>query len=115
MYRKSTHPQKSFTISLSAKTAHCSSDLSDTRLQPDNRNNSTSLPLTLSSLSAIVMSESIPRKLRVGWHREHFLSPLLQFHAKDAGETFELVECPGGTGEMQVKLKSGEIDLCIGA
>ncbi|KAK4686521.1 hypothetical protein P7C73_g3609, partial [Tremellales sp. Uapishka_1] len=52
-------------------------------------------------------------KLRIGWHREHFLSPLLQYHAKDAGATFELVECPGGTGEMQVKLKNGEIDLCI--
>ncbi|KIR54526.1 hypothetical protein I315_03012 [Cryptococcus gattii Ru294] len=53
-------------------------------------------------------------KLRVGWHREHFLSPLLQFVEKDKGETVELVECPGGTGEMQVKLKNGEIDLCIG-
>ena len=53
-------------------------------------------------------------KLRVGWHREHFLSPLLQFAEKDNGHTFELVECPGGTGEMQVKLKNGEIDLCIG-
>ncbi|WVF69644.1 hypothetical protein IAT40_004423 [Kwoniella sp. CBS 6097] len=53
------------------------------------------------------------RKLRVGWHREHFLSPLLQFTEKDKNQTFELVECPGGTGEMQVKLKSGEIDLCI--
>ncbi|WVQ91802.1 hypothetical protein IAS59_005606 [Cryptococcus gattii] len=52
-------------------------------------------------------------KLRVGWHREHFLSPLLQFVEKDKGETVELVECPGGTGEMQVKLKNGEIDLCI--
>ncbi|WWC59579.1 uncharacterized protein I303_102136 [Kwoniella dejecticola CBS 10117] len=52
-------------------------------------------------------------KLKIGWHREHFLSPLLQFAAQDKGETFELVECPGGTGEMQVKLKSGEIDLCI--
>lgn len=41
-------------------------------------------------------------KLRVGWHREHFLSPLLQFVEKDKGETVELVECPGGTGEMQV-------------
>jgi hypothetical protein len=38
---------------------------------------------------------SAPRLLRVGWHREHF-------------------ECPGGTGEMQVKLKNGEIDVCIG-
>ena len=54
-------------------------------------------------------------KLRIGWHREHFLSPLLQFADKDAGSTFELVECPGGTGEMQVKLKSGEIDIAIGA
>jgi hypothetical protein len=63
------------------------------------------------------MSDPIPQssKLRIGWHREHFLSPLLQFHAKDAGSTFELVECPGGTGEMQVKLKNGEIDVCIGA
>ncbi|KAK1921679.1 hypothetical protein DB88DRAFT_498841 [Papiliotrema laurentii] len=52
-------------------------------------------------------------RLRVGWHREHFLSPLLQLAAKDNGETFELVECPGGTGEMQVKLKNGEIDVCI--
>ena len=53
-------------------------------------------------------------KLRVGWHREHFLSPLLQYAEKDKGETFELVECPGGTGDMQVKLKNGEIDVCIG-
>ncbi|XAO24663.1 hypothetical protein I312_103468 [Cryptococcus bacillisporus CA1280] len=52
-------------------------------------------------------------KLRVGWHREHFLSPLLQFVERDKGGTVELVECPGGTGEMQVKLKDGEIDLCI--
>ena len=53
-------------------------------------------------------------KLRVGWHKEHFLSPLLQYAANDQGETFELVECPGGTGDMQVKLKNGEIDVCIG-
>lgn len=53
-------------------------------------------------------------KLRVGWHREHFLSPLLQLAEKDAGATFELVECPGGTGEMQVKLREGQIDVCIG-
>jgi hypothetical protein len=55
------------------------------------------------------------KPLRVGWHREHFLSPLLQFAAEDKGQTFELVECPGGTGEMQVKMKAGEIDVCIGA
>ncbi|ORY30326.1 hypothetical protein BCR39DRAFT_529195 [Naematelia encephala] len=52
-------------------------------------------------------------KLRVGWHREHFLSPLLQYAAADQGSTFELVECPGGTGEMQVKFREGEIDICI--
>jgi hypothetical protein len=57
---------------------------------------------------------SIMTKLRVGWHREHFLSPLLQLVAEDAGKTIELVECPGGTGDMQVKLKNGEIDVCIG-
>ncbi len=53
-------------------------------------------------------------KLRVGWHREHFLSPLLICSEQDKGSSFELVECPGGTGEMQVKLKNGEIDVCIG-
>lgn len=54
------------------------------------------------------------QKLKVGWHREHFLSPLLQLAKEDDGKTFELVECPGGTGEMQVKLREGEIDVCIG-
>ena len=54
------------------------------------------------------------QKLKVGWHREHFLSPLLQLAAKAEGATFELIECPGGTGDMQVKLKNGEIDVCIG-
>lgn len=53
-------------------------------------------------------------RLRVGWHREHFLTPLLQLAEEDAGRTFELVECPGGTGEMQVKMREGEIDICIG-
>lgn len=61
---------------------------------------------------ASVMSDS--KTLRVGWHREHFLSPLLQLAAQDEGKTFELVECPGGTGEMQVKMREGEIDVCIG-
>ncbi|KAL1407251.1 hypothetical protein Q8F55_006669 [Vanrija albida] len=51
--------------------------------------------------------------LRVGWHREHFLSPLLQLATQDKGRHIELVECPGGTGEMQVKLAAGEIDVCI--
>lgn len=55
-----------------------------------------------------------PQKLKIGWHREHFLSPLLQLAAADAGATFELVECPGGTGDMQVKMREGEIDVCIG-
>ena len=52
--------------------------------------------------------------LRVGWHREHFLSPLLQLVEQDQGKTFTLVECPGGTGDMQAKLKNDEIDVCIG-
>jgi hypothetical protein len=56
----------------------------------------------------------MPSKLKIGWHREHFLSPLLQLAERDAGSTFELVEGPGGTGEMQVKLREGEIDVCIG-
>ncbi|WOO85096.1 uncharacterized protein LOC62_06G008595 [Vanrija pseudolonga] len=55
----------------------------------------------------------LPPPLRVGWHREHFLSPLLQLATQDNGRHFELVECPGGTGEMQVKLASGEIDVAI--
>lgn len=55
------------------------------------------------------------RLLRVGWHREHFMSPLLQMlAAEDEGKkTFELVECPGGTGDMQAKLRDGEIDVCL--
>jgi hypothetical protein len=73
--------------------------------------------------------------LKVGWHREHFLSPLLQLHAAKGGFEvsipvfrslggmiavtkprlrLKLVECPGGTGDMQAKLKAGEIDVCIG-
>ncbi|KAH7884436.1 periplasmic binding protein-like II [Phlebopus sp. FC_14] len=32
--------------------------------------------------------------LRVGYVREHFCSPLLQFAAADQGKTFTLVECP---------------------
>ncbi|TXT13162.1 hypothetical protein VHUM_01563 [Vanrija humicola] len=55
----------------------------------------------------------LPPPIKVGWHREHFLSPLLQLAAQDKGRHFELVECPGGTGEMQVKLANGELDVCI--
>ncbi|TRM64355.1 hypothetical protein BD626DRAFT_547490 [Schizophyllum amplum] len=32
--------------------------------------------------------------LRIGYVREHFCSPLLQFEADDKSETFTLVECP---------------------
>ncbi|KAF8959505.1 hypothetical protein BDZ97DRAFT_1837445 [Flammula alnicola] len=32
--------------------------------------------------------------LRIGYVREHFSSPLLQFAEADAGKTFTLVECP---------------------
>jgi hypothetical protein len=60
------------------------------------------------------MTESTNRKLRVGWHREHFLSPLLQLCETDEGSNIELVEQPGGSGEMMVSLKEGKIDVCIG-
>lgn len=59
-------------------------------------------------------NNTMPKLIRVGWHKEHFLSPLLQFVAADAGKTVELVECPGGTGDMQAKLKNDEVDVVIG-
>ncbi|KAI0719327.1 periplasmic binding protein-like II [Cerioporus squamosus] len=35
--------------------------------------------------------------LRIGYVREHFSSPLLQFAEADGGKTFTLVECPSAT------------------
>ncbi|KAI0001407.1 periplasmic binding protein-like II [Russula compacta] len=51
--------------------------------------------------------------LRVGYVREHFSSPLLQFAADDRDETFTLVECPGGTGQLIGRLTNDEIDVAI--
>ncbi|KIY69088.1 hypothetical protein CYLTODRAFT_373274 [Cylindrobasidium torrendii FP15055 ss-10] len=51
--------------------------------------------------------------LRVGYIREHFSSPLLQFADDDAGKTFVLVECPSGTGQLISRLTNDEIDVAI--
>ncbi|KAF4596591.1 hypothetical protein EYR40_007716 [Pleurotus pulmonarius] len=51
--------------------------------------------------------------LRVGYVREHFSSPLLQFAADDQGSTFILVECPSGTGQLISRLTNDEIDIAI--
>ncbi|KLO08930.1 periplasmic binding protein-like II [Schizopora paradoxa] len=51
--------------------------------------------------------------LRIGYVREHFSSPLLQFAEVDGGKTFELVECPSGTGQLIGRLEKDEIDVAI--
>ncbi|TFK75182.1 periplasmic binding protein-like II [Pluteus cervinus] len=51
--------------------------------------------------------------LRVGYVREHFSSPLLQFEAVDKGNTFTLVECPSGTGQLISRLTNDEIDIAV--
>ncbi|KAF5327491.1 hypothetical protein D9619_004421 [Psilocybe cf. subviscida] len=51
--------------------------------------------------------------LRIGYVREHFSSPLLQFAAEDGGKTFTLVECPSGTGQLISRLTKDEIDIAI--
>ncbi|KAG1737337.1 periplasmic binding protein-like II [Suillus lakei] len=51
--------------------------------------------------------------LRIGYVREHFCSPLLQFEAEDKGSTFTLVECPSGTGQLISRLTNDEIDIAI--
>ncbi|GJE88682.1 periplasmic binding protein-like II [Phanerochaete sordida] len=51
--------------------------------------------------------------LRVGYVREHFSSPLLQLAEADAGQTFTLVECPSGTGQLIARLTNDEIDVAI--
>ncbi|THH05863.1 hypothetical protein EW145_g4490 [Phellinidium pouzarii] len=45
--------------------------------------------------------------------REHFSSPLLQFADADGGQTFTLVECPSGTGQLIARLADDEIDVAI--
>jgi len=51
--------------------------------------------------------------LRIGYVREHFSSPLLQFAEVDGGKTFILVECPSGTGQLISRLTNDEIDVAI--
>ncbi|KAF8486060.1 periplasmic binding protein-like II [Russula ochroleuca] len=51
--------------------------------------------------------------LRVGYVREHFSSPLLQYAAHDQNKTFTLVECPGGTGQLTSRLTNDQIDVAI--
>ncbi|EIN09709.1 hypothetical protein PUNSTDRAFT_143174 [Punctularia strigosozonata HHB-11173 SS5] len=51
--------------------------------------------------------------LRIGYVREHFSSPLLQYEAADGGKTFVLVECPSGTGQLIGRLEKDEIDVAI--
>ncbi|KAJ3720784.1 hypothetical protein DFJ43DRAFT_1004667 [Lentinula guzmanii] len=51
--------------------------------------------------------------LRIGYVREHFSSPLLQFAEADEGHTITLVECPSGTGQLISRLTKDEIDVAI--
>ncbi|KAI0043812.1 hypothetical protein FA95DRAFT_1627735 [Auriscalpium vulgare] len=51
--------------------------------------------------------------LRIGYVREHFSSPLLQYAEADQGRTFTLVECPSGTGQLIARLTNDEIDVAI--
>ncbi|KAJ7475962.1 periplasmic binding protein-like II [Mycena latifolia] len=51
--------------------------------------------------------------LRVGYVREHFSTPLLQFEDDDQNKTFTLVECPSGTGQLISRLTKDEIDVAI--
>ncbi|KAJ7126868.1 periplasmic binding protein-like II [Mycena epipterygia] len=51
--------------------------------------------------------------LRIGYVREHFSTPLLQFQDADQNQTFTLVECPSGTGQLISRLTKDEIDVAI--
>ncbi|KAF7312432.1 hypothetical protein MIND_00256700 [Mycena indigotica] len=54
--------------------------------------------------------------LRVGFVREHFSTPLLQLQEADQNQTFTLVECPSGTGQLIKRLageEEPEIDIAI--
>ncbi|KAJ3922127.1 hypothetical protein F5877DRAFT_88415 [Lentinula edodes] len=53
--------------------------------------------------------------LRIGYVREHFSSPLLQFAEADEGRTIALVECPSGTGQLISRLTKDEIDVAMQA
>ncbi|CED82295.1 hypothetical protein [Phaffia rhodozyma] len=51
--------------------------------------------------------------LRIGYVPEHFSTPLLELAKEDGGQTFTLVKCPAGTGEMISRLTANEIDISI--
>ncbi|KAG8885675.1 hypothetical protein FRB97_000118 [Tulasnella sp. 331] len=51
--------------------------------------------------------------LRVGYVHEHFASPLLQYQDADAGKSFNLVECPGGTGQLIKALTDDQVDVVV--
>ncbi|CCM00113.1 uncharacterized protein FIBRA_02140 [Fibroporia radiculosa] len=51
--------------------------------------------------------------LRIGYVREHFSSPLLQYAEADGGKTLTLVECPSGTGQLINRLTNNEIDVAV--
>lgn len=51
--------------------------------------------------------------LRVGYVREHFASPLLQYAEDDGGKTFTLVSCPGGTGQIIKALEEDQVDVVM--
>lgn len=51
--------------------------------------------------------------LRVGYVREHFSSPLLQYADADQGKTFTLVECPGGTGQLIKAMEDDQADVVM--
>lgn len=52
-----------------------------------------------------------PSMLRIGYVPEHFSSPLLELASTD--DSFTLVPCPAGTGEMIARLTANEIDLSM--
>jgi len=58
--------------------------------------------------------------LKIGYVREHFATPLLQYYAEqpkdNAGKStiFELDETGDGTGKLIKNLKAGEIDIAVG-
>jgi hypothetical protein len=55
----------------------------------------------------------ISQVLRRHTVREHFASPLLQLATADDGRSFQLIECPGGTGQIIKAFKDDEIDIGI--
>ena len=49
----------------------------------------------------------------LNYYPRHFQSPLLQLAERDNGNTFVLVPCPSGTGQIMAAFANGEIDVSI--